>query len=160
MRQIVLNLDDEAFEPFMGMLRLCSKIEVVGEGVVIDTKDVVDHCVVEAIRELRQDMVFKHPGDYAYIMIAANEEAIKDMRFFYSPKEYIDYMRQLEINKIPGRNTIYDAIARTRGRYPNWTFTDHPSETEILRRKNVVRRFMSAFTRAKLNVSDCFSDNR
>ena len=36
MRQIVLNLDDEAFEPFMGMLRLCSKIEMVGESKVDD----------------------------------------------------------------------------------------------------------------------------
>lgn len=155
-----MQVEDTACSKFEGMVELCSQVEIVSYGVVADAKTGSDLCVAKAFQELRQDGVFKHPCDYAYIMIAANEETIKGMRFFYSPKEYIDYMRQLEIDTIPGRTTIYDAIARTCGRYPNWIFTDHPSETEILRRKNVVRRFSSAFMRAKLRVSDCYSDNR
>ena len=159
MRQYLVQVEDAACDKFEAMMDLCSQAKIIDKGVLIDTRAAVDLCVVEAIRELREDMVFKRPSDYAYIMIAANEEAIKGMRFFYSPQEYIDYLRQLEIRMIPGRSTIYDAIARTCGRYPNWTFTDHPSETEILRRKNVVRRFLSAFVKAKLSVSDCLSDN-
>ena len=30
MKQIVIEIDDEAFEPFMGMLRLCPAVKVVG----------------------------------------------------------------------------------------------------------------------------------
>lgn len=160
MRQYLVQVEDAACDKFESMIDLCSQVKILGSGIIVDTRDLVDLCVVEAFRELREDKVFKLPGDYAYIMIAANEEAIKDMRFFYSPKEYLDYMRQLEISKIPGRTTIYDAIARTQGRFPDWTFTDHPSETESLRRKNVVRRFMSAYMRAKLRLSNAFSDNR
>ena len=36
MRQIVLNLDDEAFEPFMGLLALCQQVQIVGESEVTD----------------------------------------------------------------------------------------------------------------------------
>ncbi len=160
MRQYLVQVEESACEKFEGMIDLCPDVKIVGVDVVIDTKDVVDQCMVDAIRALREDMVFKRPSDYAYIMLAANEEVIKGLRFFYSPKEYIEYLCQLEIDGVPGRTTIYDAIARTHGRYPNWTFTDHPSETEILRRKNVVKRFLSAYTKAKFGVSDGFSEYR
>ena len=88
MRQYLVQVEDSACDKFEGMIDLCPDVKIVGVDVVIDTKDVVDQCMVDAIRALREDMVFKLPSDYAYIMIAANEEVIKGLRFFYSPKEY------------------------------------------------------------------------
>ena len=160
MRQYLVQVEDAACEKFEAMMSLCSQAKIIDRGVMADTRTAVDRCVVKAICELRYDNVFKRRGDYAYIMLAANEEVIKGMRFFFSPKEYLDYMRELDIDKVPGRTTIYDALECTHGRYPEWTFSDHPGDTETLRRKNVVKRFMSAFMRAKLNVSDAISDNR
>ena len=160
MRQYLVQVEESACEKFEGMIDLCPDVKIVGMEVILDTIDVVDKCVREAIRVLREDMVFKHPSDFAYIMIAANEELIKDMRFFYSPNEYIEYMRMLDINVIPCRSTIYQVVSKTHGRYPDWTFADHPSETEILRRKNVVRRFLSAYNKARLSFLDGFLDNR
>jgi hypothetical protein len=35
------------------------------------------------------------------------------------------------------------------GDFPDWAYLDEPSTTEMLRRKDVVYRFKSAFMRAK-----------
>lgn len=158
MKQIVIEIEDEAYEPFMGMLRLCPAIKVVGTSMVVETRDVIDRCVALAIKKLREDRVFKHPGDYTYIMRGANEGVIKGMGFFYYPSEFLTYLREIGIDKLPGRNTLYDGITRTFGKFPEWTFSDHPSADEVMRRKNVLKRFLSAYTKIKLNVSDAFSD--
>lgn len=105
MKQIVIEIEDEAYEPFVGMLRLCPAIKVVGTSMVVETRDVIDRCVALAIKKLRED-----------------------------------------------------GITRTFGKFPEWTFSDHPSADEVMRRKNVLKRFLSAYTKIKLNVSDAFSD--
>ena len=158
MKQIVIEIEDEAYEPFMGMLHLCPAVKVVGASMVVETRDVIDRCVALAIKKLREDRVFKHPGDYTYIMRGANEGVIKGMGFFYYPSEFLAYLREIGIDKLPGRNTLYDGITRTFGKFPEWTFSDHPSADEVMRRKNVLKRFLSAYTKIKLNVSDAFSD--
>jgi len=149
MRQIVLNLDDEAFEPFMGMLRLCNKIEVVGEGVVIDTKDVVDHCVGVAIKEMVERKTIRFAYDFAYIMMGINEGLVDKKLFFVSPQEYLDYLNELVECGLPGKSTLYNTISRTCGKYPDWTFIDNPTTFESLRRKNVFKQFLSAFLKEK-----------
>ena len=158
MKQIVIEIEDEAYEPFMGMLRLCPAARVVGTSMVVETRDVIGRCVALAIKKLREDRVFKHPGDYTYIMRGANEGVIKGMGFFYYPSEFLAYLREIGIDKLPGRNTLYDGITRTFGKFPEWTFSDHPSADEVMRRKNVLKRFLSAYTKIKLNVSDAISD--
>jgi hypothetical protein len=93
-------------------------------------------------------------------MIAANEGQAKGMSFFHSPKEYLDYLKELELDGLPGRSTIYDTISKVDGKYPNWTFSDDPKPKEALRRKNIVRLFLSAFFKARRTLSDGISDNR
>ena len=159
MKQILIEIDDEAYEKFMGMVSLCPAVKVVNANEHISVLDGRDVCMAEAIRELRKDGVFRHPGDYAYIMIGVNDDAIKGAGFFYSAREFLDYLKHLNLDKLPGKSTIYDAKARIMGRYPNWTFTDHPTDTEILRRKNVMKRFMSAYLRMKMRLSESFSEN-
>lgn len=156
MKEIVLQIDDAAYEKFMGMVSLCPQVQVVSEG--IEVRGTVDLCVAGAIRELQESGKIKHPSDYAYIMLASNESTLKGLPSFCSPQEFIDYLKELELDRLPGRNTLYDAMNKTLGRYPDWEFSDAPKPAESLRRKNVARLFLSGFSKLKRSVSDCFSD--
>ena len=66
--------------------------------------------------------------------------------------------KEIGINNLPGRNTLYDGMTRTYGKFPNWTFRDSPKQKEVLRRRNVFARFLSAYNRARIRFSDGFSD--
>ena len=114
--------------------------------------------MASAIREMRQSLAFRDPCDSAYLMVAMNESVVKGLPFFYTPKDFIDYMREAEFDGLPGRTTIYDTIAKVQGKYPDWTFTDTPKASEALSRKNIVKRFLSAFMRAQSRKSDGLSD--
>ena len=103
MKEIIIHVEDSAYEKFMGMLSLCPQVEVVSEGVAIETREAIDLCVARAIREMRADGAFRFPSDYTYLMIAANEGQAKGMSFFHSPKEYLDYLKELELDGLPGR---------------------------------------------------------
>ena len=67
-------------------------------------------------------------------------------------------MREAEFDGLPGRSTVYNTIAKVRGKYPDWTFTDAPKASEALRRKNLIKQFLSAFMRAQSRKSDGLSD--
>ena len=71
MKEIIIHVEDSAYEKFMGMLSLCPQVEVVSEGVAIETREAIDLCVARAIREMRADGAFRFPSDYTYLMIAA-----------------------------------------------------------------------------------------
>ena len=158
MKQVVLRIDDAAFEKFMGMVSLCPQVEVVNVCDTGDKKLTMDGYVTSAIREMRQTLAFRHPCDYAYLMVAMNQSVVKGLPFFYTPKDFIEYMREADFDNLPGRTTIYDTIAKVEGKYPDWTFTDAPKASEALRRKNLVKRFLSAFMRAQSRKPDGLSD--
>ena len=158
MKQVVLRIDDAAFEKFMGMVSLCPMVEVLNVCEAGDKKQSTDAYVASAICEMRQTQAFRYPCDYAYLMVAMNESVVKGLPFFYTPKDFIDYMREAEFDGLPGRTTIYDTIAKVQGKYPDWTFKDDPKASEALRRKNIVKRFLSAFMRAQSRKSDGLSD--
>ena len=125
-----------------------------------ESRETVDSCVAIAIREMQQYGAFRFPGYYTFIMMAANEGLVAGMPFFYSVQEFVDYLKQLEIDGLPGRSTIYDTISKVSGRYPNWTFNDHPKAVEEMRRNNIVKQFLSAFGKAKRHLSEGFPENR
>ena len=158
MKQVVLRIDDAAFEKFMGMVSLCPQVEVVNVCDTGDKKQTMDGYVASAIREMRQRLAFRSPCDYAYLMVAMNESVVKGLPFFYTPKDFLDYMREAEFDNLPGRTTIYDTIAKVKGKYPDWTFTDAPKASEALRRKNLIKQFLSAFVRVQSRKSDGLSD--
>ena len=159
MKQVVLRIDDAAFEKFMGMVDLCPMVEVLNVCGTGDKKLTIDAYVASAIREMRQTLAFRYPCDYAYLMVAMNESVIKGLPFFYTPKDFIDYMREADFDNLPGRSTVYNTIAKVRGRYPDWTFTDAPKTSEALRRKNLIKQFLSAFMRAQSRKLDGLSDD-
>ena len=158
MKQVVLRIEDAAFEKFMGMVSLCPQVEVANVCDTGDKKLTMDGYVASAIREMRQMLAFRHPCDYAYLMVAMNESVVKGLPFFYTPKDFIDYMREADFDNLPGRTTIYDTIAKVKGKYPDWTFADDPKASEALRRKNLIKQFLSAFVRVQSRKSDGLSD--
>ena len=158
MKQVVLRIDDAAFEKFMGMVSLCPQVEVLNMCESGDQKQTTDTYVASAIREMRHRLVFRSPCDYAYLMVAFNESVVKGLPFFYTPKDFLDYMREAEFDNLPGRSTVYNTIAKVRGKYPDWTFTDAPKASEALRRKNLIKQFLSAFMRAQTGKLDGLLD--
>ena len=148
MKEITIQVEDSAYECVLGMLQLCQKVEVVSDGECVIAGDVMDLCVAKAIGELRQRRVFRYPCDYTYIMIAFNEEVVKGLPFFYTPKDFLDYMKELGFKNLPSRSTLYNTIGKVAGKYPDWIFTDAPKASEALRRKNLVKLFLSAYMRA------------
>lgn len=159
MKQVVLRIDDAAFERFMGMVSLCPQVEVLNVCQTGDKKQTIDAYVATAIREMRQTLAFRYSCDYAYLMVAMNESVVKGLPFFYTPKDFIEYMREAEFDHLPGRSTVYNTIAKVRGRYPDWTFTDAPKASEALRRKNIIKQFLSAFMRAQAGKLDGLLDD-
>ena len=114
--------------------------------------------MLRTIQELKANRAIILPRDYCLVMMVANQELEKFGLFFYTPKDFLDYLKGIGLDGLPGRSTIYDMIAITVGKYPEWTFTDKPGCSEELRRNNVGRQFLSAFNRAYISFSDAFSD--
>lgn len=154
MKQVVLRIDDAAYEKFMGMVSLCPMVEVLNVNQAGTPQQTTDRYVAMAIREMRKALAFRMPCDYAYLMVAFNESVVKGLPFFYTPKDFLDYMKESDFDHLPGRSTVYNTIAKVKGRYPDWTFTDAPKSSEALRRKNIVKQFLSAFMRAQNGMLD------
>ena len=158
MRQIILNVEDAAYEQFMGMVALCPQLEVFSDGDVYETRDVVDMCVARAIKTLVKRRTLRYAYDYSFIMLAINQGLVDKQLFFFNPLEFIDYLKEIGIEKLPGKSSLYDAIAQIHGSYPDWTFGDHPSAFENIRRKNVFKQFLSAFLMEKRRMSEGISE--
>ena len=149
MKQVVLRIEDAAFEKFMGMVSLCPMVEMVAESSLADTENERDLCMKKAIITLRENKVFRHYYDYTWIMMAINEGHVSDYDAFKSPQAFIDYLYEIGIDHLPTRYTLSLAFSKALGAYPDWTFLDVEKPNEILRRKNVVKQFLSAYGAAK-----------
>lgn len=106
-------------------------------------------CAKAAFDILLSDGAIRRPRDYAWIMIAMNQGAIDDFEPFRSHQDYIDYLKEIGLQDVPSRTTIYNAESKTMDEYPNWTFLDNPTASEALRRTNLVRQFLGTYRRAK-----------
>lgn len=156
MKEVVLRIEDSVLEKFLGIVQLCPQVELVGSGDCVDTMDVIDKSFAHAISELRDRKVFKTPADYTYIMKAANDGAIFHSLFFLTPTDFIAYLELLGMKNLIGRSTLYNTKDSIRGKYPDWTFNDSDvvSQYEVLRRKNIVVQFLSAFSKERRRLLD------
>ena len=59
MKQVVLRIDDAAYEKFMGMVSLCPMVEVVNVCQAKDARQMTNHYVMAAIREMRKTRAFR-----------------------------------------------------------------------------------------------------
>ena len=152
MKQVILKIDDSAYEQFMGMVSLCPQVEVVCESGITDVMNDRDQCMVYAIQTLRNNHVFRFGYDYTWVMMAINEGLIDDYERFRSPQAFLDYLYEIGIDKLPTRYSLSLAYSKTLNSYPEWTFIDVENASETLRRKNVVKQFMSAYGVAKRRI--------
>ena len=152
MRQIILEIEDSAYEQFMGMVGLCPSVKVVSDSGITDVMNDRDQCMVYAIQTLRNNHVFRFGYDYTWIMMAINEGLVDDYEGFKSPQAFLDYLYEIGIEKLPTRYSLSLAYSKTLNSYPEWTFIDVENASETLRRKNVVKQFLSAYGVAKRRI--------
>ena len=152
MKQIVLEIEDSAFEQFMGMIELCPQVNVVSIGNAVDVVSNRDTCMAYAIKTLRENGVFRYSFDYAWIMMALNEGVLDDYKGIMSLQGFIDYLMELGFDHLPCRTSLYNAYSKTFDSFPEWTFVDVKDASEELRRKNVVKQFLSAYGVAKRGI--------
>ena len=160
MKKILLRIEDEAFEKFMGMVSLCPQLEVIDTEGKEDYRDETILSMAMAIKELRSRRVLRIPRDYTYIMMALNEGIIDSVPYFYTPKDFLDYLSDMGFDSLPSKTTLYDTINATTGKYPDWNYNDKPKAVEVVRRKNIIVQLLSAFRRAKRRMSEGFSEKR
>ncbi len=148
----MLEIEDSAYEQFMGMVGLCPSVKVVCESGITDVMNDRDQCMVYAIQTLRNNHVFRFGYDYTWIMMAINEGLVDDYEGFKSPQAFLDYLYEIGIEKLPTRYSLSLAYSKTLNSYPEWTFIDVENACETLRRKNVVKQFLSAYGVAKRRI--------
>ena len=143
MRQILIEIEDEAYEKFMGMVELCPQARVVDidEAVVMDGATMAVR-IREAILQLRAEHLLRRKFDYAWLKVAM--DTTPDMPSFDSAQSYLDYLSaELQLDDLPCESSISKMMDTARGRLFDWTFSDTSDAKETSRRNNIVKRFFN-----------------
>ena len=107
-----------------------------------------------AISKLKENGAIRFIYDYTWMMVAINDGAIKGMGSFRSPQSFIDYLKNLGVERVPSRTTLSTWFGRVYGTFPDWQFIDTDDPQEILRRKNVVNQLIGAWNKAKRSIAE------
>ena len=151
MKQVTLRVPDDMVTLIEQLAARMPEVEIVSrEEIQPCDKGLGDmeRRVALAIQVLQKNGALRSPFDYTWIMVAIGDGVVKGMGRFRSPQSFMDYLRGLGVEHVPSRSTLSAWYNRVLGTYPDWEFTDTKDQQEILRRKNVVRQFLSALNRA------------
>lgn len=143
MKEIVVRVDDAAFERLMGMLSLCPSVEVVevNESAVLSSGPLAIR-IRHAIVQLREERLLRRMYDYAWLKVAMDSD--DDLPSFESAQKYIDYLGgELQLDGLPSESSVSKMMDAARGQLFNWTFSDTSDAQETTRRNNIVRRFFN-----------------
>ena len=143
MKEVVLRIEDNALEAFLGMVELCPQVEVVeiGEAAVMNSATMAGR-IREAILQLRVEYLLQRKYDYAWLKVAM--DSAEDMPAFASAQRYLDYLcDDLELDELPCESSISKMMNATHGQLFNWTFSDTQDIKETTRRNNIVKRFFN-----------------
>lgn len=143
MKQVVLRIDDAAYEKFMGMVSLCPQVEVVeiDEAAVMGNGQMALR-IREAILQLRTEHLLRRKFDYAWLKVAM--DSTDDLPSFESAQRYLDYLSiELKLDDLPCESSISKMMDAARGQLFNWTFSDTCDTQETTRRNNIVKRFFN-----------------
>lgn len=148
MKQIVINVADERVPLYRELVsqlgdKIASEKQVDDEHV-----DVFERARL-ALRIVMDEGLIRFKGDYAYIYKLIDKGHVKGLAKFESTKSFHKFLKEMGVMDLPGCSTIDDAYKKIDGQYPNWTFTDTNDPGKMIRRINVARRFLSAFTKGK-----------
>ena len=143
MGQIILNVEDAAYEQFMGMVALCPMVEVVAvDESALLCQGTMAIRIREAILQLRAENLLRRKFDYAWLKVAM--DSTDDMPSFDSAQHYLDYLRdELDLDDLPCESSISKMMDMARGQLFNWTFSDTCDAKETTRRNNIVKRFFN-----------------
>lgn len=148
MTRIVLDVQEDISKTVVDMLQLCSGVEIVNVGEEeLASEEQVAACVAQAIAELRADKIAFRSYDFTWILVAMNQYVVEDIEGFRSPQAFVDYLRLAGVEDLPYRTSLH--INNVEGIFPDWQFVDTEEPQEVLRRINIVKRFLSAYRRAK-----------
>ena len=138
MKEIVVRVDDAAFERLMGMLSLCPSVEVVevNESAVLSSGPLAIR-IRHAIVQLREERLLRRMFDYAWLKVAMDSD--DDLPSFESAQKYIDYLGgELQLDGLPSESSVSKMMDAARGQLFNWTFSDTSDAQETTRRNNIV----------------------
>ena len=91
MKKVILEIEDSAFESFMGMIDLCPQVSVVEErDIAIGGCVKMDERLKQAVHLMEQEHLINKRYDYAWIKVAM--ESIDGMPFFKSAQSFVDYL--------------------------------------------------------------------
>ena len=143
MKEILVRVDDAAFERLMGMLSLCPSVEVVevNESAVLSSGPLAIR-IRHAIVQLREERLLRRMYDYAWLKVAMDSD--DDLPSFESAQKYIDYLGgELQLDGLPSESSVSKMMDAARGQLFNWTFSDTSDAQETTRRNNIVKRFFN-----------------
>ena len=143
MKEIVVRVDDAAFERLMGMLSLCPSVEVVevNESAVLSSGPLAIR-IRHAIVQLREERLLRRMYDYAWLKVAMDSD--DDLPSFESAQKYIDYLGgELQLDGLPSESSVSKMMYAARGQLFNWTFSDTSDAQETTRRDNIVKRLFN-----------------
>lgn len=143
MKEIIVRVDDAAFERLMGMLSLCPSVEVVevNESAVLSSGPLAIR-IRHAIVQLREERLLRRMYDYAWLKVAMDSD--DDLPSFESAQKYIDYLGgELQLDGLPSESSVSKMMDAARGQLFNWTFSDTSDAQETTRRNNIVKRFFN-----------------
>lgn len=108
-----------------------------------EAKVSANRIIADTINGMKTSGELKKMGDWGLLMIAMNQT--DDMPDFATPRSYVDYLSlELKIEGVPCESSISKMVGKTRGMFPNWTFTDTTDIMETNRRINVGKCFIAA----------------
>ncbi len=148
MKEITFRVPDDMAQLLEEWAKRIPEMEIVSrEECLASSLDDVDLRVSVALKALVDRDAIRHIYDFTWLMVAIGDGVLKGMNGFRSPQSFIDYLKNIGISRLPSRFTISVYYNKVCGKYPDWEFTDTNDPSEILRRKNVVRQFLSAFNK-------------
>ena len=143
MKQVLLSIEEDAYEKFMGMVSLCPMVEVIeiNESALLNNGSLAIR-IREAILQLRAENLLRRKFDYAWLKVAMDSST--DMPSFESAQRYLDYLHDvLQLDDLPCESSISKMMDVARGQLFHWTFKDTTDSSEIIRRNNIVKRFFN-----------------
>lgn len=150
MTEITIRVPDDVARIIGELIEKIPDAEILRSVEDIKTEAICDECAKDAFEALLNDGTIKLKKDFAWIMLAINQHVIGDFSGFDSYQSFIDYLEYLNIKeKVPGKTTLFNADNLIVGVFPDWTFAKEKSPSEILRIKNVVKRFLNSYRTAK-----------
>lgn len=150
MKEIILRVDDSAYDKFMGCVALMPLVDVVDSGEEgCDALGDEHACFAAAVEELTARKVLKTSADYTYIMQVVLDGKTGSFLPFTNPDEFLEYLKIVGLTAAPGRSTLYRVKGRITGCYPDWSFRGELSQFETVRRKGVAAQFLSCFLKRR-----------